>query len=95
METVGCLVEERQGRWMLARATGPVPADGQATDSVAVGKAARAQPGGENFQLVGLSAFKPQKHRGEKVAVRGVLLSGSERRLNVTSLQMTAGTCGK
>jgi hypothetical protein len=44
--------------------------------------------------LVGAGVFAPDRHRSQKVAVKGVLIEDdAESRLNVTSLQTVGGPC--
>ncbi len=93
-EVVGCLKESPSGMWILTDAGEPVATEMEATSSTALKQAAARPPGNRTFQLLGTSVFKPASHKGQKTAVRGVLIPTSgENRLNVTSLQTVAGTC--
>ena len=94
VETVGCLVAGgKLNAWNLTKATKAVPAT-QSTSSVEVQKAALTAPGSKHFHLIGLGPFDANKRIGERVAVRGVLISGDESRINVTSLQsLSSGAC--
>jgi hypothetical protein len=62
-------------------------------------KAAVGSPfGNQRFRLVGAGVFHPSQHKGERMAVKGVLIKASENagvesRLNVTSLQPVSGAC--
>ena len=48
----------------------------------------------QQFQLLGARVFDPSSHKGEKVAVKGVLIKdGNLSRINVTSQQTIASTC--
>jgi hypothetical protein len=60
-------------------------------------KAAEARPlGSRRYQLLGVSVFDPSSRKGEKVAVKGILIEDAkESRINVTSLQMVAPNCTK
>jgi hypothetical protein len=50
--------------------------------------------GNRRYQLLGVGVFDPSSHKGQKVAVKGVLIKDAgESRLNVTSLQMVAASC--
>jgi len=95
-EVVGCLERNPPGKWMLTSAADPVVSATQSTSSVAL-KAANAKPlGSRRYRLLGASVFNPLSHRGEKVAVRGILINDTEEtRVNVTSLQMVATSCSK
>jgi S-disulfanyl-L-cysteine oxidoreductase SoxD len=98
VQTTGCLTPGPQGgsnskkSWILTYATEPVAAKEDAP-------AAAAKPGSETFLLVSASAFEPQAHQGETVAVKGLLYrepgvrEPGENRLNLTSLQTIAPHC--
>jgi hypothetical protein len=93
-EVVGCLEQGPSGSWMLTNASEPIVSDSQPTSMAAL-KAAVARPlGNQQDQLLGVGAFNPSSHKGQKTAVKGVLIKeGKESRLNVTSLQAVASTC--
>jgi hypothetical protein len=91
VETVGCLVQQQnQNDWRLIHTTAPASVKEQATNAVAVSKAAQAKPGNEDLQLIGLTAFHPARYKGQVVVVRGV---ETDKRLNVTSLVTTSAAC--
>ena len=96
VEVAGCLEESPAGTWMLTHAGDAIVSKTQATTSLAL-KAAEAKPlGAGRYRLLGVRVFKPSHHRGQKVAVKGVLIRDSNQsRLNVTSLQMVGATCGR
>ena len=79
---------------MLTHAGKPVVSENQPTSMAAV-KAAAAKPlGNQQDQLLGIDAFRPSSHKGQKMVVKGVLIQeANESRLNVTSLQTVAATC--
>ncbi len=95
-EAVGCLQRDTAEKWMLTRASEPVVSDTQSTSSVTL-EAAKAQPlGSRRYQLLGVGAFGPSSHLGQKVAVKGILIEDSKAsRLNVTSLQTVLAECVK
>jgi hypothetical protein len=102
VQTTGCLITQsaaqsiaQTNQWTLVHAAEPVASNVQASSGLEIQKAARIPLGGETFHLEGLSVFNPAKHRGERVAVKGVLVSGDERGLNVTSMQALAGDCAR
>jgi hypothetical protein len=102
VQTTGCLITQsaaqsiaQSNQWTLVHAAEPVASNVQASSGLEIQKAARIPLGGETFRLEGLSVFNPAKHRGERVAVKGVLVSGDERGLNVTSMQALAGDCAR
>ena len=92
-EATGCLEQSSSRTWMLANASDPIVSKSQATSAVAL-KAADKPLGNRHYQLLGVSVFNPSSHKGQKMAVKGVLIrDAKESRLNVTSLQMVAATC--
>ena len=94
VEVVGCLEQSSSKTWILTNANDPRVSETQATSAVEL-KAAAARPlGNQQNQLVGVSVFGPSSRKGQKVAVKGVLIKeANERRLNVTSLQTVDATC--
>jgi hypothetical protein len=94
VEAVGCLVSDAAQRWTLRQSGKPLPVRSQATSQADIAAAADRPPGTQSYVLLGLSVFDPQNHAGQRVAVRGVLISGAQApRLNVTSLQPLNGSC--
>jgi len=78
----------------LTNTSDPRVSETQATSAAEL-KAAAARPlGNQQNQLVGVRVFNPSSRKGQKVAVKGVLIRDtSERRLNVTSLQTLDASC--
>jgi hypothetical protein len=94
VEAVGCLVSDAARHWMLRQAGSPLPVRSQATSQAEIAAATDRPSGTQSFALLGLGVFNPQDHAGQRVAVRGVLISGAPApRLNVTSLQPLSGSC--
>jgi hypothetical protein len=98
VQVVGCLTQESGADWMLTLAGDPVASPTQATNSIAVKAAVGSPFGNQRFRLVGAGVFHPSQHKGERMAVKGVLIKASENagvesRLNVTSLQPVSGAC--
>jgi len=95
-EVIGCLERSPAGNWLLTNANAPTLSETQATTSVAL-TTDRALPlGSQRYQLLGISVFNPSAHQHEKVAVKGIVIRDSkDARINLTSLQMLASTCGK
>ena len=93
-EVVGCLEQSRSGTWMLINTSEPAVSKIQPTSSVAL-KAAAVKPLGKGQdQLLGVGVFNPSSHKGQKMAVKGILIKDAKiDRLNVTSLQTVAETC--
>ncbi len=92
---VGCLEQNSPGKWMLTNASAPVVSRTQSTSSLAL-KAAEAEAlGTGRYQLRGTSVFSPSIHQRQKMALKGILIQDpKESRLNVTSFQMVAASCG-
>jgi hypothetical protein len=93
-EVVGCLEQSVSTTWMLTNARDPTVSKIQAASSVALKSAAAKPLGNQRYQLLGLDIFNPWSHKGQKVAVKGVLITEDKRnRLNVTSVQTLGATC--
>ena len=95
VEVVGCL-SQTGANWVLANATEPAVASTSFTTPEEVKAAAEKPLGTQQYRLLGTSPFSPERHKGHKMAVKGLLIkSGTDSRINVTSFQMLAETCGK
>jgi hypothetical protein len=95
VEVVGCL-SQAGATWMLANATDPATSTTSTTTPEAIKAAADKPLGTQQYQLLGTSPFSPDRHKGHKMVIKGLLIkSGGESRINVTSLQMLAETCAK
>jgi hypothetical protein len=94
VQAVGCLIPGPRSVWRLSDASVPTATDMQSTSSSARRAAAGIPLGHYSYDLVGAGMFAPDRHRSQKVAVKGVLIEeGVESRLNVTSLQTVGGPC--
>ena len=95
VEAVGCL-SQMGAEWILANATDAAVSRTPFTTPDAVKAAAEKPLGTQKYRLLGTSPFSPDRHKGHKMAVKGLLIkSGSETLINVTSFQMLAETCAK
>ena len=95
VEVVGCL-SQAGADWNLAKATDPATTTTAFTTPEAVKAAGEKPLGTQQYRLLGTSPFAPERHKGHKMAVRGILIkSGTDSRLNVTSFQMLAESCAK
>jgi hypothetical protein len=95
VEVVGCL-SQIADNWTLANATDPTVSTTSFTTPEAVKAAAEKPLGTQQYRLLGTSPFNPERHKGHKMAVKGILIkSGSDSRINVTSFQMLVETCAK
>jgi hypothetical protein len=93
MMLVGCLAQEGE-RWYLTRATEPVAAELPGSKAYAE-PAADAALGSGRYWLMGtVSEFDVIKHKGHKVRVKGLVLTGDPGpRVNLTSLRHLAPAC--
>jgi hypothetical protein len=95
VEVVGCLSQAGVD-WMLANATDPADSTTVFTTPETLKAAAEKPLGTQKYRLLGTSSFSPERHKGHKMAVKGLLIkSGTDSRINVTSFQMLAETCAK
>jgi hypothetical protein len=94
VQAVGCLTPGGGSAWRLTDASDPTASDMQSTTSSARRGAGEIPLGRRSYGLLGAGVFGPDRHRGLKVAVKGVLIEdGALSRLNVTSLQTVGGPC--
>jgi hypothetical protein len=95
VEVVGCLSQSGTN-WVLTNASDPAPSTTSFTTPEAVKAAAEKPLGTGQIRLLGTAPFSPDGHKGHKMVVKGLLIrSGSETRINLSSLQMVAETCAK
>ena len=95
VEVVGCL-SQTGANWILTNATDPTPSTTSFTTPEALKAAAEKPFGTQQYRLLGTSPFGPDRHKGHKMAAKGLLIkSGTDTRINLTSLQMLAETCAK
>ena len=95
VEAVGCL-SQMGSAWILTDATEAAIATTTFTTPEAVKAAAEKPLGTQQYRLLGTTLFGPDRHKGHKMVVKGLLIkSGTESRINVTSFQMLAETCAK
>jgi hypothetical protein len=95
VEVAGCLSQSGTN-WILTNATDPATSTTSFTTPEGVKTAADKPLGTQQYRLLGTSPFSPESHKGHKMVVRGLLIkNGSETRINLTSFQMVAATCGK
>jgi hypothetical protein len=96
VEVAGCLEQGPTGGWRLMDAGDPVVSKTEATSSVELEADAVKPLGNGQYQLLGVRFFNPESRNAQKVAVKGVLITGTgERRINVTSLQTVGSACVK
>jgi mono/diheme cytochrome c family protein len=96
VEAVGCLTAEPSGRWSLSQGTEAASSGSEGTTSVALKSAVEQSLGKNRYRLLGAGGFHPADNRGNKVAVKGVLIGNSEGlSINVTSLQKVTSGCAQ
>lgn len=94
VRAVGCLSQDHSNTWILTKAGEPVATNTQAASTVELSTATSAPLGTRTLGLLGVAVFNPHEHRGQKVAVKGVLIGqANDSRINVTSLQTLAAAC--
>ena len=94
VEAVGCLEQGSATNWTLSKASEPLVSTNPGTSSVELKKAASIPLGHQKYQLLGVNIFNPSRYRGQKLAVKGVLITDAKQyRLNVTSLQTVSTAC--
>ena len=93
VEVVGCLTADRGGNWLLTRASAPVAAPVAASASSTTG-ATTARLGTETFHLLDAMAYAPDRHKGQKMFVRGLLIQlADEQRITISAFEMVSPTC--
>jgi mono/diheme cytochrome c family protein len=94
VQVIGCLTQGPNNAWMLTRTTEPIVAKQEEPNAAALKEAQGKPLGAQTFQLVSVTAFKPESHKGEKVEARGLLYRDpTDARVNLTSLQAVAQSC--
>jgi hypothetical protein len=94
--TAGCLVREAGGGWLLAKMGRLDDTRLQSTSTAEREALARLPSGALSMHLIGVHAFNPAGHAGERVAVKGAMIKDTNgTRLNVTSLQKVGRACAR
>jgi hypothetical protein len=104
VEVVGCLTAGPENTWMLTRASEPVvvvltsPAAASSAPAAAPAEvsAAAKRLGSQTFHLLDAMAYAPETHKGQKMAVRGLLIKlADEQRMTISSFDMVAPACSE
>jgi hypothetical protein len=92
---VGCLGQQGDRDWLITHGTEPVRSrDGDAEPATQADSLASRPLGSQTFSLMEVNGYAPETHKGQKVAVKGLLMREARgTRLNVTSLQTVGATC--
>lgn len=93
VEVVGCLTRRADSRWVLTNASMPVATNSEGPTEPSA--APVSQPGSGTFRLLGVTRFEPDAHRGQTMRAKGLIdKTSDDTRLDLTSLQLVAATCG-
>jgi S-disulfanyl-L-cysteine oxidoreductase SoxD len=93
---VGCLTQSNGKTWTLTRSSEPVVTRDETPAQSALKDAGGTALGAASYDLVSVTPFKPESHKGQKVEARGLLYRDSgQNLLNLTSLEDTGGRCGR
>ena len=94
VEVIGCLSQGANNHWTLTNGTDPAVSKAPNTTAAAVKEAEGKRLGARQYTLLGAGPFAPEALKGQKVMVKGALISApKEHRINVTSLQSTGSGC--
>jgi hypothetical protein len=95
VQVVGCLAPGPNNKgWVLTQTSEPVVTKDEAPTANLLKTAATRPLGDQTYQLVSVTPFKPEAHKGHKVEARGLLYRDpTDARLNLTSLQMVGESC--
>jgi S-disulfanyl-L-cysteine oxidoreductase SoxD len=97
VEVVACLVKGSDGAWMLTNATEPVRTrDPEPTPAEKVKALATKRLGTRTFRVLDATSLPSNPPLDHKVDAKGLLIMKTgDDRLNVTSVQAIADSCGK
>ena len=95
VQLVGCLGQDSDNRWTLARTGEPIVTKDDSPTPAALQAAASRSLGAQTFRLLSVKpSYQIDAHKGHKVEARGLLYREDRYgELNLTSLQMVAATC--
>lgn len=97
VRVVGCLeTNPSNSGWTLTRSTDPTRT-GNPQPAAGENEGAEGLPfGSMTYHLLVSAAYKPEIHKGHKVEVRGFLIRRpTDTRINITSLETLAPSCGE
>ena len=94
VQVVGCLTPGPKNAWVLTNTSEPVTTKEDEPTAAGLKTAATKPLGSQTYQLISISGFTPESHKGQKMEARGLLYrEPNDARLNLTSLQMVAASC--
>ncbi|MEW6323523.1 MAG: hypothetical protein AB1635_20830 [Acidobacteriota bacterium] len=91
VSVTGCLRLQAPDTWLLVAATEPVVSIANAPPKSEIPTTPPA--GKARFQLIGVGEFNLPAHRDKTVVVKGLLITDTLSRLNVTSVVDAVPTC--
>jgi hypothetical protein len=95
----GCVTPGPNDTWMLASATDPVVEQKASTGqrpATSTPPAGATPPAGKNrYRLIGILELGVPGHKGHTVLLKGLLIPGAEKKINVTSVTMISPTCAR
>jgi mono/diheme cytochrome c family protein len=97
VQVVGCLGQDSDSRWTLARTSEPIVTKDDFPTPAALQAAESRALGTQTFRLLSVKpSYQVDAHKGHKVEARGLLYREDRYgELNLTSLQMVAPTCAR
>ena len=96
IQAVGCLAQDSDQRWLLTRSSVPARTTQPVAGAGAEKASASQALGAETFLLTSIRGFKPDTYKGHKVEARGLVYRApADNRIDLTSLETVASTCGE
>jgi cytochrome c5 len=97
VQVVGCLGQDADSRWTLARTSDPVVTKDDAPTPTALKAAESRQLGTQTLRLLSVNpSYQVEAHKGQKVEARGLLYREDRYgELNLTSLRMVSANCAR
>jgi len=95
VQVVGCLSKDSNNAWVLKNTSTPAATTQPVAPSGGVKAGAEKSLGNETFLLTSVKLFKPETQEGHKVEARGLIYKApGDNRIDLTSLQSVASSCG-
>ena len=95
VEVSGCLAQAPDGAWLLEQASDPIAVRPVVVTSVSRSSAPTTSPrSGQTFHLLDAIAYQPERHRGQRLRLRGTLIRlPSQQRLTISSAETLGTVC--
>jgi len=95
VQVVGCLSKDANETWMLTSTSTPTATTQPVAQTGPDGTSADKPLGDDRYLLTSIKSFKPEAQQGHKVEARGLIYKApGNNRIDLTSLQTVAPTCG-